>query len=139
MTDRKIYITEYDMRRLEEYFNITPYLTGKNRQYYESLQEKLDCAEIVDPKDIPENIITMNSLIRLKDLDSGEEKTYWLVFPDKTEASQQALLSVLAPIGTALLGHKEGDIIEWNTTRGTRKYSVTEVVYQPERIGNYEL
>jgi len=81
----------------------------------------------------------MNSLIRLKDLDSGEEKTYWLVFPDKTEASQQALLSVLAPIGTALLGHKEGDIIEWNTTRGTRKYSVTEVVYQPERIGNYEL
>ena len=138
MTDRKIFITEHDIGRLNESFQVTPALVGRNRQHYENLQEKLDRAEIVEPKNIPEDVITMNSQIRLKNLDTGEEVTYWLVFPDKTNVSPNAL-SILAPIGTALLGYKEGDIIEWEVPSGIKRLLVLEVIYQPERLGNYEL
>ncbi len=138
MTKRKIYITEHDMNRLQESFHITSTMTEKDKQYYERLQEKLDWAEVVEPKDIPENIVTMNSMILLKDLDTGEEKIFNLVFPDKAKVSPMAL-SILAPIGTALLGHKEGDTIIWDVPGGTKRYLILEVVYQPERLGNYEL
>lgn len=138
MTDRKIFITENDMWRLNRSFQITTALVGRNRQHFENLQEKLDRAEIVEPKKIPEDVITMNSQIRLKNLDTGEEMTYWLVFPDKTNVSPNAL-SVLAPMGTALLGYKEGDIIELDVPGGIKKLLVVEVIYQPERLGNYEL
>lgn len=138
MTDRKIFITENDMWRLNRSFQITTALVGRNRQHFENLQEKLDRAEIVEPKKIPEDVITMNSQIRLRNLDTGEEMTYWLVFPDKTNVSPNAL-SVLAPMGTALLGYKEGDMIELDVPGGTKKLLVLEVIYQPERLGNYEL
>lgn len=138
MTDRKIFITENDMWRLNRSFQITTALVGRNRQHFENLQEKLDRAEIVEPKKIPEGVITMNSQIRLRNLDTGEEMTYWLVFPDKTNVSPNAL-SVLAPMGTALLGYKEGDMIELDVPGGTKKLLVLEVIYQPERLGNYEL
>jgi len=138
MTDRKIFITENDMWRLNRSFQITTALVGRNRQHFENLQEKLDRAEIVEPKKIPEDVITMNSQIRLRNLDTSEEMTYWLVFPDKTNVSPNAL-SVLAPMGTALLGYKEGDIIELDVPGGTKKLLVLEVIYQPERLGNYEL
>ena len=137
MRDREIVITESDLKRLTEVFQITPSLRGRNRQHYENLQEELDRARIVDPKDVPEDVVTMNSLVRLKDLDTSEEKTYWLVFPEKSNISQQAI-SVLAPIGTALLGCREGDTIEWEAPRGTKRFMIIEVAYQPERLGNYE-
>lgn len=137
MRDREIVITESDLKRLTKVFQVTPSLQGRNRQHYEDLQEELDRARIVDPKEVPEDVVTMNSLVRLKDLDTSEEKTYWLVFPEKANISRQAV-SVLAPIGTALLGCREGDTVEWEVPRGTKRFMIIEVAYQPERLGNYE-
>jgi regulator of nucleoside diphosphate kinase len=138
MKEREIFVTENDLRRLTEVFRVTPALTGRNRQHYESLQEELDRARIVAPKDIPENVVTMNSLVRLKDLDTDEEKTYRLVFPEKADLSERAI-SVLAPIGTAMLGQREGDTVEWEVPAGTKRLLILEVAYQPERLGNYGL
>ncbi len=137
MKDREIFITENDLKRLTEVFQITPSLSGRNRQHYEDLQNELDSAVIVDPKNVPEDVVTMNSLVRLKDLDTDEEKTYWLVFPEKANPSNNAL-SVLAPIGTAILGQREGDTIEWEGPSGIKRLIILEVTYQPERLGNYE-
>ncbi|MDD5245598.1 MAG: GreA/GreB family elongation factor, partial [Syntrophorhabdaceae bacterium] len=90
------------------------------------------------PKNIPDNVVTMNSIVRIKDLDTGEEKTFTLVFPGKTNITEKAI-SILAPIGTALIGYGEGDIIEWKVPAGTKRFQVMEVIYQPERLGNYDL
>ncbi len=107
-------------------------------EYLNTLEAELDRAEIVDPKRIPANVITMRSKVRLKDLVSGEAKVYSLVFPTEANFSE-GKISVLAPIGTAILGYKLGDSIEWPVPSGVRKLKVDEILYQPEAAGEYGL
>ena len=86
---------------------------------------------------IPDDVITMRSKVRLKDLVTGQANTYSLVFP--TEADfDEGKISILAPIGTAILGYKSGDTIEWSVPSGLRRLKVDEILYQPEAAGDYE-
>lgn len=82
-----IYITEPDYNRLSALIEKTREGNGVDREYLNRLEAELDRAEIVDPKDIPANIITMRSTVRLKDLVTGDENTYSLVFPTEAEAA----------------------------------------------------
>jgi regulator of nucleoside diphosphate kinase len=100
------------------------------------LDEELDQAEIVKPEEIPTNVITMNSTFRLSDLDSGEEVVYTLVFPAKAD-STNGKISILAPVGTAVLGYRVGDTVEWKVPAGLKRLRVDKVVYQPEAVGDY--
>ena len=134
----RIYVTEPDYQRLTGLIEITRDRSGMDREYLNTLEGELDRAEIVDPKRIPANVITMRSKVRLKDLVNGETKIYSLVFP--TEANLgEGKISVLAPIGTAILGYKSGDSIEWPVPSGVRKLKVDEILYQPEAAGEYGL
>ncbi len=135
MRTSDIYITHYDMERLRELIEV---YGGNDTPYLDRLEEELNRARVVDPRDIPGDVVTMNSVVRIKDLDTGEEKSFALVFPNKT-ATGEKTVSILAPVGTALIGCREGDTIEWNVPAGTKRIQVTEIIYQPERIGNYDL
>lgn len=137
--ETNIYITKPDQERLTKLISIAREREGdQNRQYLDSLEDELDRAEVVQQKDIPADVITMRSTVRLKDLDTGEEMTYGLVFP--TEANYDAgKISVLAPIGTAMLGYRIGDLIEWKVPSGLRRLKVEKVLYQPESKGDYHL
>jgi len=135
MKQREIYITEHDMKRLRALIEI---YNGKDKPYIDLLEEELERAKVVDPKSIPNDVVTMNSVVRIKDMDTNEEKTFTLVFPGKREVTENAL-SILAPIGTALLGYREGDIVEWEVPAGMKRFQIMEIIYQPERLGNYEL
>ena len=105
-----IYIMEPDYQRLSGLIEITRERNGVDREYLNKLEAELDRAEVVDPKDVPAEVITMRSQVRLKDLVSGEANTYSLVFPKEANFSE-GKISILAPIGTAILGYKEGDTI----------------------------
>jgi regulator of nucleoside diphosphate kinase len=133
-----IYITEPDYRRLTGLIEITRDRNGVDGEYLNTLEAELERAEVVDPKRIPANVITMRSKVRLKDLVSGEAKIYSLVFPTEANVSD-GKISVLAPIGTAILGYKLGDSIEWPVPSGVRKLKVDEILYQPEAAGEYSL
>ena len=133
-----IYITGPDYNRLSALIEKTREGNGVDRQYLNKLEAELDRAEIVDAKDIPANVITMRSTVRLKDLVSGEENTYSLVFPTEADFSQ-GKISVLAPIGTAILGYKSGDTIEWTVPSGLRRLKVDKIIYQPEAAGHFDL
>ena len=133
-----IYITEPDYDRLSALIEKTRESNGVDREYLNKLEAELDRAEIVDPKIIPANVITMRSTVRLKDLVSGDENTYSLVFPTEADFSQ-GKISVLAPIGMAILGYKLGDTIEWTVPSGMRKLKVEQILYQPEAAGHYNL
>lgn len=137
--DTNIYITKPDHERLTRLIEIAREHDGDdNREYLDSLEEELQRAEVVQQKNIPSDVITMRSTVRLKDLDSGEEMIYRLVFP--TEANYEAgEISVLAPIGTAMLGYRHGDAIEWRVPSGVRRLKVEDVLYQPESNGEYHL
>lgn len=90
------------------------------------------------PQEIPPDVITMNSKVCLEDTESKEEETYTLVFPEDADV-QQGKISVLAPIGTAMLGYQVGDIFEWEVPAGMRKLRVKSILFQPEASGNFEL
>lgn len=133
-----IYITEPDYQRLSGLIDRTRERSNSDREYLNKLEAELDRAEIVDPKDIPADVITMRSRVRLKDLVSGETNTYSLVFPTEADFAE-GKISVLAPIGTAILGYKRGDTIEWPVPSGLRRLKVEEILYQPESAGDHEL
>ena len=99
------------------------------------LQSELERAELVAPEDIPPNVVTMNSTVRFAIEGSGEDFTLMLVYP-KDVGSEPDRISVLAPIGSALLGLSVGDELEWPRPGGGMwKVRVVDVVYQPERSG----
>lgn len=133
-----ISITEPDYQRLSALIESTRERNGVDKEYLNKLEVELERAQIVDPKDVPAEVITMRSKVRLKDLVSGEANTYSLVFPTEADFSE-GKISVLAPIGTAILGYKQGDTIEWPVPSGVRRLKVDRVLYQPEAEGNYEL
>jgi regulator of nucleoside diphosphate kinase len=129
MRDR-IYVTEADSERLRRLIERRRGANPRDLEYLEMLEQELDRAEVVRPEKMPRGVVTMNSEVRLKDLDSGDERVYRLVFP--TETRTENSISILAPIGTAMLGYRVGDFIEWRVPKGVRRLKVMKVLYQPE-------
>jgi regulator of nucleoside diphosphate kinase len=88
--------------------------------------------------DIPHNVITMNSQVSLKDMETGETMTYTLVYPSEANLLENKI-SIMAPVGTAILGFCEGDIISWEVPDGVVKLQVEKILYQPEAAGDLDL
>ena len=138
MAERPVYMTSFDMERLESLIQTHRSSSPKRKAQIDRLEKELDRAVIVDPKDIPANVVTMNTKLRLRDETSGEEMVLSLVFPADANLEKNRV-SVLAPIGTALLGYRVGDIIEWEVPSGTKTFRITETLYQPEASGHYDV
>jgi regulator of nucleoside diphosphate kinase len=99
------------------------------------LGDELDRAELVDPAAIPRDVVTMHSCVRFIDHDTGEARTVTLVYPGE-EDSRQGRISVVTPVGSALIGLRAGDTMPWRTLDGrTKRLSVLEVTHQPEAHG----
>ncbi len=132
MKKRHLIISESDHRRLVE-------LTGGSRMDPRIRPEALDAldaelwrARVVPPGDVPPDVVTMNSIVRIRDLDSGETDDYELAYPPEADVALNRI-SILAPIGTAILGYRVGDDIEWPVPAGTCRLRIEDVRYQPER------
>lgn len=132
MRDR-IYITEPDYERLRQLVLRRRGANAADHEYLDMLEQELDRAEVVDPDALPRDVVTMNSEVRLQDLDSGEIRVYRLIFPGQNRAGN--CVSVLAPVGTAMLGYRVGSVIHWPVPKGMRRLKVLEVIYQPEAAG----
>ena len=132
--NRTIYITQPDMKRLRSLIDSMK----SSREDIKTLSAELEQAKVVAPADIPADVITMNSKAQVRDLDDNELMTYTLVFPGKANVDE-GMISVLAPIGTAMLGHRVGDEFEWHVPAGAIRLRVEKVLYQPEASGHYNL
>ena len=132
MTDLpQIYLTQNDMDRLLE---LVEAQSGKG---LENLENELVRAHVVPRDKIPEDVVTMNSEMLVRDLDSGNEMTFTLVFPSAADL-ERGRISVLAPVGTALLGYRVGDTIEWKVPGRVRRLCIEKILYQPEAAGDYD-
>lgn len=138
MATRKLYITQFDKSRLEELLDVAEGFGGPSRKDIRSLAEELKKGEIVSPREVPADVVTMNSRVVLCDLDTAEEMTYTLVFPKDANIDKGAI-SVLAPVGTAILGYAKGDVVDWPVPGGMRRLRIVDVVYQPEAAGDFHL
>jgi regulator of nucleoside diphosphate kinase len=136
MNNQPIYVTRRDMERLRTLLD-NPDLM-QQRPYLEQLQRELDRAEVVESAEIPDDTITMDSTALLIDLKTGEEMILTLVYPEYAYIPE-GRISVLAPAGTAILGCRQRDIVEWEVPAGTRSLRVDSVLYQPEAAGDYML
>lgn len=133
-TRPNIVISSLDAERLEALMAGLPKDAFPGRA---ELEAELSRAEIVVPTDIPPTVVTMNSTVRFRVASSTEEFTLTLVYPRDMDSSSSKI-SILAPVGSALLGLSQGDEIEWpKPGGGTLRVRIEEVLYQPERAGVY--
>ena len=135
---KNIYITELDKIRLLKLISEAREYNLCKKENLDKLGQELERAQLVKSEEIPSNVITMNSCVAFEDLETGERFTYTLVFPNEAKLAENKI-SILAPIGTAILGFKVGDVIEWPVPDGMIKLKVEEVLFQPEASGNYAI
>lgn len=130
----KIVLSSQDLDRLEDLLDSLPAdaFPGKD-----ILQAELDRAEVIEPQQIPPTVVTMNSTVRFAIESSGEEFCLTLVYPKDIDGTADRI-SILAPVGSALLGLSTGDSIEWPRPGGGMiRVRIVEIVYQPERAGDF--
>ena len=131
ITGRRFLITEDDMARLRELVRQGRMAARRDRDRLAELDQELDRAEVIATGDLSPDVVTRHSTVRVRDLDSGTNVVYSLVFPVSADI-QKTRISVLAPIGTAPIGHRAGDLLEWATPGGTKRLQIEEVLFQPE-------
>ncbi len=90
------------------------------------IAEQLKTAKQVLRKDLPSNIVDIDRNVRMADVESGETYTYRFVAPDKAKQKNKTL-SILSPIGLALIGYAEGTILSWEVEHSIRQLRIEEV------------
>jgi len=135
MRDRPIVIAESTARMLRNLL-ATRAATRHDQEHLQELGIELDRAVVLAPGEVPANVVTMNATVRVLDLESGERQELTLVSPAEAEIKARRI-SVLAPIGTALLGYREGDEVEWLMPGGLRRLLIERVLpaSEPKETG----
>lgn len=129
-----ITISSLDAARLEKMLDA---LGGRQVPNKEDLRAELERANIVEPQEMPHDVVTMNSTVIFRMESSSTEFALTLVYPNDVDEGT-GKISVLAPVGSALLGLREGDEISWpKPGGGLLKVRILKVVYQPERSGDF--
>lgn len=134
----KTIITIPDSERLIKLIDDADTGTANDKRHVEELKAKLKSSRVVASNTVPPDVITMNSEVLLSDADEKDDNVYSLVYPDTADIASNRL-SVLAPVGTAILGGREGETIEWEVPGGKVRVSIKKILYQPEAAGDYEL
>lgn len=133
MTKPSIILSEQDLRRLETMLEHQSKLTPT----MEHLEDELARAQIVAPKDVPVNVVSMNAKVLVTIAPAIEPTEITLVYPHDFRGDK-GQVNILAPVGAAILGLAEGQEIEWPQPDGhTMKVKIEKVLYQPERAGDY--
>jgi regulator of nucleoside diphosphate kinase len=136
ITTPNITISELDVDRLER---LLEQVSSKVLPGIEALETEIGRAKILAPQKMPKDVVTMNSEVKFKVSGSTDTFDLTLVYPKDLDSSGKKI-SILAPVGSAMIGLKEGDSIEWpKPGGGIMNVTIDEVVYQPERDGKYHI
>lgn len=137
MSPRQITITQADFDRLQTLVESAHY-RATHASLVASLGEELEHSKVVDARKIPKGVVTMHSQVRVRDLEEDETEDYTLVYPQEADINE-GKLSVLAPLGMALLGNKVGQVVRFEAPAGMRQLKVEKILYQPEAAGDLHL
>ncbi len=134
MQERHIFVTAADREKLIDLLATA----SPGRNDLKSLEAELQRAKIVEAREVPKTVVTMNTRLRFADLGDNTRTEVTLVFPVDANIDE-GKISVLSPIGTALLGYAQGDTIAWSVPAGTRRIKIEKILYQPEAAGDLHL
>ncbi len=131
-----IYITRSDYECLSKLLEEGFTDQSKDRDFAEALRGEIERARVVSPKRMRSDVVTMNSRVLLEDLATREVFAMEVVFPNDADIDAQKI-SVLAPVGTALLGCRIGSTVRWEVPGGMRELKIRDMLYQPEANGDF--
>jgi regulator of nucleoside diphosphate kinase len=135
MNKKRIIVNSRDFLKLKQVINgsiANGHINAKN------LDAELSNALVLDPEKIPSDVITMNTKVSFMDINESEVFVYTIVYPEDADI-EKGKLSVFAPIGTALLGYREGEEVVWQVPAGLKSFRIEKILYQPEANGDYHL
>lgn len=136
MTNSKLVLTHIDHVRLSKLLLEEKEKNKLDQGSLEKLNDELERATKVDPESIDPDVVTMNSVVKFTDMTTNRKMELKIVYPKDSDIKKN-YVSVLAPVGMALLGYKKGDIVEWSVPGGHRKFLINAIIYQPEKNGEY--
>jgi len=131
MTQTPILMTHADHGRLSGLLRGIP---SGDQRHFQDLRRELGRAQLVEPADIPADVVTMESTIQLRELDTDDRWTFTLAYPEDADIRENRI-SILSPVGTAIIGCRVGDVVDWPVPSGTVRIEIEEVSYQPEAAG----
>lgn len=134
---RQITLTENDLERLTRLLGPDGTRGGLDAASRERLEDEIAQARVVKPEEVPPDVVTIRSRVRARDVRTGAELVFSIVYPREADADQNRI-SVLAPLGAGLLGYRVGDTIDWPVPAGVRSLRIEEVLYQPEADGQFD-
>ncbi len=136
---RAIYISRYDLDRLKELLDVVRAFGKKDCQEdADALAKELKHARVTNPREVPPDIVTMNSRIRVVNIGTGTDRVYNLVFP-RDAALAGDNVSILNAFGTAMFGRRLGDVFVLGSGQDALMFQITQILYQPEAAGDYHL
>lgn len=139
LTNEAIVLTENDYSRLRQLYAELSRHTEGTQAGLETLEEILDLARVVQPDKVPTDVVTMNSQVMFEDVRTGDKGTVTIVYPTETDVPTRRI-SILSPVGAALIGEAEGAEVELPVPHGgKRRIRIVNVLYQPEAEGHFEL
>ncbi len=124
-------ITDADSRQLRMLLEDSVSCKDTDRANWDALAREVEAAQVVPSAEIPSDVVTMHSRVRIVDLRTGEQRVFQVVYPHEANYAENKI-SILAPIGTALLGYPAGTEINWAVPSGTRRLRIEAVEQRPE-------
>jgi regulator of nucleoside diphosphate kinase len=134
----KIILSKLDYSRINKCINEARRLNTIGVNEVENLLHELHSAEVVDPNEIPSDVVTMNSIVKISFMNTNKTTQFQIVYPDQAKIKENKI-SIFSPVATALIGYKVNDEIEWIVPSGLTKLRIDEIIYQPEAAGDYDL
>jgi regulator of nucleoside diphosphate kinase len=129
--ENDIIVTARDHAEIRSVIAVTGKVSPRVKWELRLLENELRRARIVAPGEVPPDVITINTHAELVDLETGERIEFTLVLPGDADIND-GKISVLAPLGTAMLGHRVGDEFVWHVPHGLRRLKVTKLHFQPQ-------
>ena len=131
-TAPNITVSSLDLERIEALLEQPQYRNGPG---IDALRRELSRANVLDPGEMPGDIVTVNSTAQVTDEAGGEIRELTLVYPREADSSSNKI-SVFAPVGMAMLGLRVGQVIDWKVPGGRElRLRITAITFQPEASG----
>ncbi len=132
----RIILSTVDYKRIHDSINNAVRANSINEQEALTLSRELEKAEIIEPENMPGDVVTMNSTVKVTFAKTGKQLELKIVYPKEADVSRN-LISIFSPIAAALIGYRVGDTIDWTVPSGPTTIRIDEITYQPEASGEF--
>lgn len=134
----KLILNKLDYHRIKKSISDAKQFNSINASEADILLAELNSAQIVEPEEIPSNVVTMNSIVKISFLNDNKQIQFQIVYPEQAHLKERKI-SIFSPIATALIGYKVNDEIDWLVPAGLTRIKIDEIIYQPEASGHFTI